>query len=462
MNPTPYQLQNWVQPCPQCPKLYKAVGGDGPRPARVLFIAERPGEQENRYGRVLHGNTGQEYDGLYLPLAGLDRSSVRSCNTVLCWAENNRKPTDKEIAQCAPHHLPCEIASTQPEVIVLMGASACALVPGIDLEMHHGIPQHNSKVGTVETLFGWHGWLFPMYHPAMGMHESRWMKILMDDWEALGRLLRDGDDSDPEPEPHSYRVWDSSIRGLGYLGHHIGVDTEWHDGVPWSLQVSFMPRTGWLFRANDPRAIKAFNYAIRGREIILHNATSDLEVLRKLGVEVSSFRDTMQESFHRGNLPQGLKPLVYRLFRHTMTSYQDTVRPASINALQDWMVEAFKIAQSDLSYVETVKLKTKTKEVVKKGNCEKLLTRLMRNTDVASDYNPWMRLDAFWKDPLNEWAVMKLDARIGKYPTVGIANCSLPAAVEYAVGDADRTAQVADYFDKQPNQFKIWDGDISK
>ena len=45
------------------------------------------------------------------------------------------------------------------------------------------------------------------------------------------------------------------------------------------------------------------------------------------------YRDTMQEAFHLGNLPQGLKALTYRLFRHTMTSYEETVRPASIRAL---------------------------------------------------------------------------------------------------------------------------------
>jgi uracil-DNA glycosylase family 4 len=153
----------------------------------VLCIMERPGQDENRNGRVACGRTGQELDDLYLPLAGLDRSEVRIINTVLCGHESNKAPTAKEIAQCAPHHIPDEIERTNPNVILLLGATACSLAPGIRLDLHHGIPQHTSKVG---DLFGWKGWFVPMYHPAIGLHESRFMTVCIDDWKYLGALLK--------------------------------------------------------------------------------------------------------------------------------------------------------------------------------------------------------------------------------------------------------------------------------
>jgi uracil-DNA glycosylase len=100
-----------------------------------------------------------------------------------CFAENNRTPTDKEIAGCGKHFLPDEIRETNPEVILLLGASACSLVPGVRLDMHHGIPRR-------AELFGWSGWVVPLFHPAIGLHEGKFMTPLLEDWEMLGRILR--------------------------------------------------------------------------------------------------------------------------------------------------------------------------------------------------------------------------------------------------------------------------------
>lgn len=454
-------MSNWVDPCPKCTRKYRAIGGDGPQPASVLCIAERPGEQENRAGRVLVGKSGQELDELYLPLAGLDRAGVRVCNTVLCWADNNKTPTDKQIAQCAANHLPLEITMTNPETIILMGATPCGLLPGINLKMMHGIPQHTDKVG---ALFGWSGWVVPCYHPAMGLHESRWMKTMCDDWRDLGAVLTGGRfERDPPEEPTIYR------EGM-YVGPHTfhslaGVDTESHGGRPWSVQVSMTHGTGMLWRTTDANGMGFLREMAPQWDVVLHNAAYDLEVLRRLGIHIRSYRDTMQESFQLGDLPQGLKELSYRLFRHTMTSYEETVRPASIRKLIEWMTEALQVAIVDLSFTETIRMKTKVKEVVHKGELETLLTRLLRLTDPDSEYDPWgnpdnPRLEAFWRDPSNEWMAHHVEARIGPYPILGIANCAMDEAVRYAVGDADYTGRVAvELARRRQGAFQIYHGD---
>jgi len=460
-------MPNWVQSCPNCPGPYHAIGGDGPQPAPVLCIAERPGRDENRNGRILCGKTGQEFDELYLPLAGLERRDVRCCNTLLCWSDNNKTPTDKEIWSCAPHHIPQEIEMTRPEVIVLMGSTACKLVPGIRLDLHHGIPQHTDKVG---TLFGWSGWLIPMYHPSIGLHESRWMTILMEDWAGLKALTGNGAGllvNDPPPSPTDYCLADESgVNGyfLSVLEYGLtpAMDTESHGPEPWSMQISAKPGTGILVRANDKAAVSALDFWMRGSEVIMHHAAHDLEEARRMCVRITRYRDTMQEAYQLGNLPQGLKALAYRLFRHTMTSYEETVRPASIHALQDWMLEAVQIAEADLTYITPRygKAGKRLKDEVKKGELESLLRRLLSNTDSTSDYDPWIRLDAFYREETNEWMVSHVESRIGPYPILGIGNCKLEDAVRYAVGDADLTGQVAVELERRRHgAFEIYDGD---
>ena len=466
-------MPDWTEPCAQCPRKYglRAISGDGPRPARILGIMERPGQDENRNGRVACGKTGQELDELYLPLAGMDRSEVRLCNTVLCGHESNKAPTDKEVAQCAPHHIPDEIERTNPDCIVLMGATACSLVAGIRLDYMHGIPQHTSKVG---ELFGWRGWLVPMFHPAIGLHESRWMQQCMDDWSGLKDFLTDEvyREGDPPAKTTFYR----HVRGAAEVQYYMecatddcqpAMDTESHGGYPWSMQVSVKPDTGILIRANDKEALDALDFRLNSSfhpwDVAMHHAAHDLKEAYRMGVRMLRYRDTMQEAYHLGNLPQGLKALAYRLFRHTMTSYQETVMPASIRALTTWMTEAYMIAQLDLSHVTRRFHKTSGKRLtdsVEKGELESLLTRLLRLTNEESEYDPWERLRDFWVEPTNEWMVTHVEARVGKYPVAGIANCSPEEAVRYAVGDADFTGRVAvELQRRRQGAFQIHEGD---
>lgn len=455
---------SFIQNCSSCPNAtdYRAISGDGPQPASILCIAERPGQDENRYGRVLCGKTGQEFDEVYLPLAGLHRSEIRVCNTVLCGSDNNKAPGPKDIAACSRYHLGSEIEQTEPSLIILMGSTACSLLPRIALDRMHGIPQHTNQTG---KLFGWSGWVIPMYHPSMGLHESRWMKILMDDWANLNTETSSTSAAPPSTiEPVDYRVWQD-----GYIPnvatHPIGIDTETHDGRPWSVQVSFAPGTAVLVPVDNPDGIRWLRHCFQASmtTVAMHNASFDLEILRQLDIHIdqSCLRDTMQEAFHLGNQPQGLKSLVYRLFRHTMSGYEMTVHPASIHRLMDWMMEAYLLAQTDLSFIEQKKMKTKTKEIVHAGPAEKLLHRLITNTKETSDYDPWVRLSEFWTDPETEWMAEYIESRIGPYPRQGIANCTIGQAVQYACGDADWTGRLATKLTElRFGAFHIDDGDI--
>jgi hypothetical protein len=220
-------------------------------------------------------------------------------------------------------------------------------------------------------------------------------------------------------------------------------------------------------------------------EVVFHHAGHDIEVLRRMGVQVKQYRDTMQEAFHQGNLPQGLKTLVYRLFRRTMTSWEDTVRPASVNALLGWLTEALVIARLDLYSTKTKEYKTcvcshslkahytdthaakclcrdytpRTEQEQVPGDAESLFRRLLSHTNESSEYDPWERL-ADWRQE-SEREVSHVESRIGPWPILGIGNCTEAQAIRYAVGDADETGQVAVELERrrQEGKWEIAEGD---
>lgn len=180
--------------CPSCTSSYCPIPTDGPVDADVYIYAERPGQSEQwnmlnmlkkrievqpqKQQLCLIGDAGEEFNDTYLPLAGLSREQVRVGNVVLCGKENNKHPSDKEIEACSRYHVAEELAEGNPKLVVLMGASACQLVPDLNLDVEHGIPRR-------ARIFDWEGWVVAMFHPAAGLHQSSYMIPLLEDYERL-------------------------------------------------------------------------------------------------------------------------------------------------------------------------------------------------------------------------------------------------------------------------------------
>ena len=314
--------------CSLCSGKYHQIPSDGPRNARIAVYAERPGQWEEAnarkgytgYGdhKCLVGPTGREWNELYLPLAGLDRDEVFVGNVVQCGADSNRKPTPNEVRTCGGNHIPGELAEVQPEVLVLMGGTACSLLPEIDLEVQHGIPFFG-------RLYDWEGWIVPFYHPALGLHEGSKMGLLIDDWTALGPWLRGEAGKWPvDSHTRDYGVikWPSDLilyrESCGKGGFKLcGVDTETHGGDPYSVQFSLKVGTGrlvWLDSTDKVRDWVRFMQKLvyQGTELVFHNHPADIDLVMNLGVQGFKWRDTMMEAYHLG-LPQSLKALSFRL-----------------------------------------------------------------------------------------------------------------------------------------------------
>jgi DNA polymerase len=119
--------------------LYKTatqvVFGAGPNKARVVFVGEQPGDQEDRQGEPFVGPAGAMLDKA-LEDAGIPRSEVYVTNAVkhFKWEPRgkrriHKKPRVSEIKACRPW-LEAELRAVKPEVVVCLGATAAQSMLG--------------------------------------------------------------------------------------------------------------------------------------------------------------------------------------------------------------------------------------------------------------------------------------------------------------------------------------------
>lgn len=134
------ELQSAAADCRAC-DLWKAatqtVFGEGPSAAKVMFVGEQPGDQEDLIGHPFVGPAGKLLDRA-LEEAGVDRRLVYVTNTVkhFKWAPSERgkrrihkKPRSDEIQACRPW-LDAELRVVHPEVLVCLGATAAQALLG--------------------------------------------------------------------------------------------------------------------------------------------------------------------------------------------------------------------------------------------------------------------------------------------------------------------------------------------
>jgi DNA polymerase len=105
------------------------VFGEGPQHARVMFIGEQPGDQEDLAGKPFVGPAGKLLDGV-LEEVGIDRSDVYVTNAVKHFKWEPRgtrrihsKPNSREMAACKPW-LTAEFGVVAPKMVICLGATA--------------------------------------------------------------------------------------------------------------------------------------------------------------------------------------------------------------------------------------------------------------------------------------------------------------------------------------------------
>jgi len=166
--------------CPLCETRNKIVFGVGNPNARVMFIGEGPGKNEDLQGEPFVGAAGHNLDAL-LSKAGLRREDIYIANVVKCRPPGNRNPRPEEIEMCAPF-LREQIRSIWPDVIVCLGNFAAHFV----LRTETGITGLRGRMHQAG-----HFVVMPTFHPAAALYHREWQQYLDEDFEMLGRWLAD-------------------------------------------------------------------------------------------------------------------------------------------------------------------------------------------------------------------------------------------------------------------------------
>jgi uracil-DNA glycosylase len=172
-----------ISVCTKC-DLYKgrtkAVPGEGPTHAEIMFIGEGPGASEDKQGRPFVGASGKFLDEL-LAQAGVTRADVWITNVVKCRPPGNRDPEMVEIETCTTNYLDQQIKIVNPSIIVTLGRhSMSRFIPNTKITQIHGQMQ---KIGK--------RFVIPMFHPAAALHQQRFRPMLLEDFAKLPRLLEE-------------------------------------------------------------------------------------------------------------------------------------------------------------------------------------------------------------------------------------------------------------------------------
>lgn len=158
--------ESQVRPCRKCSLCQsrtQTVFGQGSPTARLVFVGEGPGFEEDKQGLAFVGAAGQLLTKMIVAM-GLTRDEVYICNVVKCRPPGNRTPTPEEIQACNPF-LREQLEIIAPEVIVALGAPASQtlLNTAIPIGRLRGRfhEYHPAQPGTGSAIP-----VMPTYHPA--------------------------------------------------------------------------------------------------------------------------------------------------------------------------------------------------------------------------------------------------------------------------------------------------------
>ena len=182
-------IEEEIKRCKKC-DLWKTktnyVPGEGNEKAKIVFIGEAPGKEEDQQGRPFVGNAGKLLNEM-IEKIGLKREDVFIGNILKCRPPNNRDPLPEEIEACSPY-LIRQLNVIKPDVIVCLGRfSAAFIFEYFGLEF-----QSISKVrGKVFEVQAWNKRVnvIAIYHPAAILYKPQLREVYEKDFETIKKLL---------------------------------------------------------------------------------------------------------------------------------------------------------------------------------------------------------------------------------------------------------------------------------
>jgi len=171
------QIHQEIGDCTRCPlhqERTHVVHTEGNRKARLMFVGEAPGADEDAQARPFVGRAGQLLTKI-IEAIGMKREEVLIGNVNRCRPPGNRPPMPDEVAACKPYLLR-EIAIVQPEVIVVLGNTATKNL----LDTREGITRIR---GTFQDYKGIK--VMPTFHPAYLLRDPSKKR---ETWEDLKKV----------------------------------------------------------------------------------------------------------------------------------------------------------------------------------------------------------------------------------------------------------------------------------
>jgi uracil-DNA glycosylase family 4 len=176
-------IWNDIGVCMRCPLCCQGrthvVNSEGNRKARLMFVGEAPGANEDAEGRPFVGRAGQLLNKI-IEAIGLGREDVFIGNVNRCRPPQNRTPSPKEAAICKPFLLR-EIAVVKPDVIVVLGNTAMKNL----LDTKEGITKLRGQFQDYRGIK-----VMPTFHPAYLLRDPSKKREAWDDMKKVRDYLK--------------------------------------------------------------------------------------------------------------------------------------------------------------------------------------------------------------------------------------------------------------------------------
>jgi DNA polymerase len=169
--------------CGLCKGRKNAVPGFGDYQAKLMFIGEGPGRDEDIQGRPFVGAAGK-YLTKMLEDIGIKREQVFITNVVKCRPPNNRDPLPEEAEACFKY-LDAQLKLIRPLLLITLGRHSMArFLPGFRISEIHGQAKRVSGIFTEKQV------IFPLYHPAAALYNPNLRATLEADMRKLPALIK--------------------------------------------------------------------------------------------------------------------------------------------------------------------------------------------------------------------------------------------------------------------------------
>jgi DNA polymerase-1 len=338
-----------VQNCTLC-SLYKSGGkvveGEGPLPAKLMFIGQQPDRTERKTGRPYSGRAGIRLTA-FMQMAGVVREQVRVTDLVRHYVPVKHHLLVGEWRVCGDAWLKDEIEATSPEVIITLGDKpAKYLNKTTKLSLDHGRSR----------LIEWEGRTIihvPMYEPASTLYDTRLLADMIEDFKRLGSEIAKGHNEDTTYEIGT-KPPDLDLLVAGTVGFDLETTSPSYPNGKFNVRAAEI--IGWSMSEEAGQGIYVPDNALSAKELleddriekVCHNTKFEYARLKAVGINLTSYHDTKLAAFLLGYYPTHLKVLTRQILGHDPITYdQITEGVSDMSEMQPIDILPYAVADSD-------------------------------------------------------------------------------------------------------------------